>query len=101
MARCWCSLCGRGFTALYGFDKHHVRRYGQRPPIVCVDPASVGLELKPNGCWGAPASVAGTTLRAVQREAEVIARGGGFVASVTLRKRLQGHAAPDLRERDG
>jgi hypothetical protein len=48
---CECGTCGRKFTGLTAFDKHR-RNFG------CVNPATVGLEQKPSGMWGEPASAA-------------------------------------------
>ena len=54
MAACTCSPCGRDFTGLSAFDKHQDVNYSRRPPVVCLDPATVGLELNAHGRWGSP-----------------------------------------------
>lgn len=51
-SRCRCSTCGEVFSVVSNFDKH--RKDGD-----CVDPASVGLELKigaSGSWWGMPGS---------------------------------------------
>ena len=51
-----CAKCHRVFTSLSGFDAHQDRRFGQDPPIVCLDPATVGLVLDNRGRWQFPAT---------------------------------------------
>lgn len=41
---CKCPACDRFFGGVSGFDRHRVNS-------VCVDPASVGLELNARGYW--------------------------------------------------
>jgi hypothetical protein len=57
--RCECGGCGRVFTGLTAFDRH-------RRNFRCVDPASVGLEQKPNGIWGWPPDARSRSRHAAQ-----------------------------------
>jgi hypothetical protein len=59
MADCQCSPCGRRFTSLSAFDQHHDTDYSRPTPIICLDPASVGLVVGPRGLWSVPLSEAG------------------------------------------
>jgi len=90
-------LCGESFTTLGNFDRHHDVKYGRRPAVVCRRPAEVGLKLNPHGRWHAPGDDAVRALRAEQRGARVIARGGGSVASEGARHDLLRRIAADLR----
>lgn len=54
MSVCLCSPCGREFTGLTAFDKHHDVDYSREPPVRCVDPATVGLVRQSSGRWGLP-----------------------------------------------
>lgn len=44
-----CRSCGKVFTSISAFDKHQRLARGA---VVCLNPAYVGLERKPNGRWG-------------------------------------------------
>lgn len=44
-----CRGCGRVFTSVTAFDMH--QRF-TRQGLVCLDPATLKLERKPNGQWG-------------------------------------------------
>lgn len=54
MSACTCSPCGREFTGLTAFDKHQDVDYSRRTPVVCMDPAVLGMEQNPFGRWGFP-----------------------------------------------
>ena len=56
---CKCAPCGREFTTLAAFDKHHDVDYGRIPAIMCLDPASRGLERNGRGRWHEPLTPAG------------------------------------------
>lgn len=47
-----CSACRRTFLNLTAFDKHHDVDYSRTPPIVCKDPATLGLVQDEVGLWG-------------------------------------------------
>ena len=49
-----CDPCGREFTGLGAFDKHQDVNYDRRPPVICQDPAAVGLVQQESGRWGFP-----------------------------------------------
>jgi hypothetical protein len=48
--RCWCSVCGRLFRSIDGFDAHQSDRHG------CGDPAAAGL-VEVDGLWATPRKV--------------------------------------------
>lgn len=50
-----CGSCGRLFTALSGFDAHQSVDYRRKDPVVCQDPASLGMEQNAYGRWYVPA----------------------------------------------
>ena len=54
-----CSPCGRRFTSLSAFDQHHDTDYSRGRPIVCLDPATVGLVVGSRGLWSVPLTDAG------------------------------------------
>lgn len=54
MAVCECAGCGRGFTGLTAFDRHHDVNYLRCPAVVCLDPADAGLVRQQSGRWGLP-----------------------------------------------
>jgi hypothetical protein len=56
---CGCAACGREFTTLAAFDRHHDVDYGRDPAIKCLDPSSRGLEQDRRGRWHAPQTPAG------------------------------------------
>ena len=76
MSACTCSPCGRDFTGLSAFDRHQDVNYSRRPPVVCLDPATVGLETNAHGRWGFPASADSRArlqnLRAERDQARVV-----------------------------
>jgi hypothetical protein len=45
-----CVACHASFTTVSTFDRHQTGY----DPVTCLDPTTVGLELKPSGLWGAP-----------------------------------------------
>ncbi len=53
-----CSPCGREFTTLAAFDRHQDVVYGRTPPVICLDPAAVGLVQNAAGRWHFPATEA-------------------------------------------
>lgn len=50
--RCVCLACGDGFGSLGAFDKH--QKFNSRGDVVCVDPATVGMERNAGGWWVTP-----------------------------------------------
>jgi hypothetical protein len=50
-----CARRHRNFTSLTAFDRHQDRDYHREPPVLCRDPASVGL-VERAGRWSLPAS---------------------------------------------
>jgi hypothetical protein len=58
-SRCRCSVCGRTFRNLAGFDAHRPDRGG------CGDPAAAGL-VERGGIWATPEGHAQMELRARQ-----------------------------------
>lgn len=48
-----CRACGKVFTSVTAFDKHQRLVRGA---VVCLNPATVGLERKPSGRWGGKTS---------------------------------------------
>jgi hypothetical protein len=60
MSACTCFPCGRSFTSLKGFDRHQDVDYTRWPPVVCRDPASLGMTAdRRYGRWRMPATEAG------------------------------------------
>ena len=53
---CHCTSCHRTFTAVTSFEKH-------RRDSACIDPVTVGLELKASGRWGRPGAEQADTQR--------------------------------------
>ena len=47
--RCRCGACGAFFGGVSGFDRH--QRLGRDGALRCLDPATVGLTLSPDGWW--------------------------------------------------
>jgi len=58
LAAAGCRGCGRVFTGVTGFDRHQRWIKGT---LTCLDPAAIGMEQKPDGKWGKPATEAGRT----------------------------------------
>jgi len=56
-SQCLCSACGLIFTGVTAFDRHQTGI----DPVVCHDPVSRGLELRPGGVWGKPGGSQGTS----------------------------------------
>jgi hypothetical protein len=54
MAACDCAACGRKFSSLTAFDRHHELDYARRPAVRCLDPESAGLVLNRHGRWAMP-----------------------------------------------
>lgn len=50
--RCVCNLCGDGFGSVGAFDKH--QRINSRGEVVCLDPATLGMERNGGGWWVTP-----------------------------------------------
>jgi hypothetical protein len=44
------------FTSLAGFDKHQDVDYSRRRPVLCLDPATVGMAKNKFGRWQLPVS---------------------------------------------
>ena len=59
MSVCGCAACGREFTTLAAFDRHHDVDYGRHPAIVCLEPSDRGLEQNDRGRWHVPQTDAG------------------------------------------
>lgn len=53
-----CAPCGRAFTSLTGFDRHQEYRFGTATPVVCRDPAGLGMIQDAGGRWHFPATAA-------------------------------------------
>jgi len=51
---CKCARCGRMFSGLAPFDRHQDVDYRRRPPVLCLDPAGLGMVLNRHGRWGCP-----------------------------------------------
>jgi len=58
-----CAKCKRVFATLTDFDNHQDVDYHRKPVIICLDPATIGLELA-DGAWGTPAGNANRTRKA-------------------------------------
>lgn len=46
-----CSLCHRSFSSLENFDHHQNVSYKRQPPVICRDPAGMGLVQDYKGVW--------------------------------------------------
>ena len=54
-SRCRCAACGRSFGGVGGFDAH--QRLTAGGGLRCLDPATVGLVISPDGWWARQAPV--------------------------------------------
>jgi hypothetical protein len=67
MSACACDPCGREFTGLGAFDKHHAVDYTRRPAVTCRNPEALGMVRNRAGRWGFPLDDAGRTFFASLR----------------------------------
>ena len=79
MAISECARCGRVFTSVSGFDAHQEKHYGTDTPVICLDPADVGLTIdNQTGRWHFPETAASrarlTKMRASGAPARVTGR---------------------------
>lgn len=70
-----CPACRRVFTALSGFDAHQSTDYRRKDPVVCLEPATLGMAQNEYGRWYTPADAAGRArlreIRAAQPPAHI------------------------------
>ncbi len=59
MTACDCGACGLKFTSLAAFDRHQDVDYRRDPPVRCLDPETIGLDLNSRGRWHEPLTPAG------------------------------------------
>ena len=53
LSACGCRGCGKVFTGITGFDRHRRWAAGE---VTCLHPETLGMERKPDGKWGKPAT---------------------------------------------
>lgn len=76
-----CPACGRKFTGLEPFDAHQDVDYSRRRAVVCKDPATVGLFLGPDDCWGSTDGTARVAAYAARADRLAALRSAGRAQS--------------------
>jgi hypothetical protein len=56
-AACHCPRCHLTFSGLGSFDQHQDVNYDRKPPVLCVDPKSLGLVRDSYGTYRTPEGV--------------------------------------------